>query len=30
MADRVIRLSNGRISAVEQNYMPRPACSLKW
>jgi putative ABC transport system ATP-binding protein len=30
MADRVIRLSNGRISAVEQNDMPRPACSLKW
>jgi putative ABC transport system ATP-binding protein len=30
MADRVIRLSNGRISAVEQNYMPRSACSLKW
>lgn len=30
MADRVIRLSNGRISTVERNYMPRPACSLEW
>jgi putative ABC transport system ATP-binding protein len=30
MADRVIRLSNGRISAVERNYVPRPAYSLEW
>jgi putative ABC transport system ATP-binding protein len=30
MADRVIRLSDGRISAVERNYLPRPAYSLEW
>ena len=30
MADRVIRLSNGRILTVEQNYMPRSAWSLEW
>jgi putative ABC transport system ATP-binding protein len=30
MADRVIRLSNGRISTVERNYEPRPVCSLEW
>ena len=30
MADRVIRLSNGRIAAVERNFMPRPARSLEW
>jgi putative ABC transport system ATP-binding protein len=30
MADRVIRLSDGRISKVERNYMPRPAYSLEW
>ena len=30
MADRVIRLSNGRISTVERNYVPRPVCSLEW
>jgi putative ABC transport system ATP-binding protein len=30
MADRVIHLSNGRISTIERNYMPRPASSLEW
>jgi putative ABC transport system ATP-binding protein len=30
MADRVIRLSNGRISTDDRNYMPRPASSLEW
>lgn len=30
MADRIIRLSHGRILTVERNYMPRPACSLGW
>jgi putative ABC transport system ATP-binding protein len=30
MADRVIRLSDGRISKVERNYMPRPAYSWEW
>ena len=30
MADRVIRLTGGRISTVERNYMPRPAYSLEW
>jgi putative ABC transport system ATP-binding protein len=30
MADRVIRLTDGRISTVERNYMPRPAYSLEW
>ena len=30
MADRVIRLSNGRILTVERNHMPRPARSLEW
>jgi putative ABC transport system ATP-binding protein len=30
MADRVIRLSNGRILTDERNYMPRPAWSLEW
>jgi putative ABC transport system ATP-binding protein len=30
MADRVIRLSDGRISKVERNHMPRPAYSLEW
>jgi putative ABC transport system ATP-binding protein len=30
MADRVIRLSDGRILTVERNYLPRPARSLEW
>ncbi len=30
MADRVIRLSNGRILTVERNHIPRSACSLEW
>jgi putative ABC transport system ATP-binding protein len=30
MADRVVRLSDGRVLTIERNYIPRPACRLEW